>query len=347
LQPPSPATTNDAVLSLWPHGVIALVALAVVVLLLFARRQRVARQAWSAGWNQCVVLYQHIVGTLWLLRCLLYVIWWGINAPVRRAVTNTAVGVMVIATLFFVFEAGMLLFSEQLVEHLVPIWVKFVVVGLGVVALAHRWDEWKRTKERSIFTSGIRYILRELVALRFPDNANERRAMLDDFITKVLSAFHAIFEKRASPGLNLMLPDEHTRLRVSHVFPAGKQYDPNLSLEPGCGAAGMAFSTVQTVYVPAIRYRHGLRVTYDRSPVAPFGPRIPDFELAGNVYEPCSVEPYRCVLSVPIIGIDGAALGVLNFDSFRRNAFNEVDLDMADVAAVALAMLIERYNARP
>jgi hypothetical protein len=171
--------------------------------------------------------------------------------------------------------------------------------------------------------------------------------MLDDFITKVLSAFHAVFEKRASPGLNLMLPDQQHRLRVSHLVPPGRQYDATLSLEAGKGAAGVAFSSVQTVYVPAIRYRHGLRVTYERSSTAPFGPRTPDFELAGNVYEPCSVEPYSCVLSVPIVGVDGAALGVLNLDSQRRNAFNEVDLDMADVAAVALAMLIERYNAKP
>jgi hypothetical protein len=69
------------------------------------------------------------------------------------------------------------------------------------------------------------------------------------------------------------------------------------------------------------------------------------YDVAQQVYQSVEQEPYRCVLSLPIVSSLGSG-GVLNIDSGKSNAFNnEQDIEFGDTAAAFVMMALDRFYA--
>ncbi len=191
-------------------------------------------------------------------------------------------------------------------------------------------------------------MFREASALNFnqcQDDA-ERLQKLDAFFTKVLEAYHVIYRERLNAKLNIMAFTTNNLLKIQFAYPieSKSRYDPKAEFASGVGAAGVAFQERYLVYVPAIRYRHGLAVILPRPGETTSGGSLPTFLLKPDVYVAVEHQPYRSLLSVPIPTADGNRYGVLNLDSEVQNAFNDADMEIADTAACALGMAIDRFR---
>jgi hypothetical protein len=165
-----------------------------------------------------------------------------------------------------------------------------------------------------------------------------------EFVLKVLIAFRSVFEELKDLNFNVMTldPDERLRIKFCHPPEAVQKYPPDFSLGLGEGGAGTAIQRNLIVYIPAIRYRHGISVSLPGNPDV--DGRIVEkrtYDLLDQVYQPAPLEPYRSILSVPVY-IGEYPLGVLNIDGMRQNAFGEFYFDPIDIAAKLVGIALDR-----
>jgi len=319
---------------------VAVVIIVMFLLALIVYRQRDRNVSDSALSN--------ILAQWALFKCNVYAFWWGVRGPLRRALTNGALIVSAFSLVPVMLDVSAMIMGRRLVEFELPSWVQLAIIVAAVAMARHRYREWKRVNERSKLTTALRFVFREAGALNFSrcKHDAERLEKLDTFFTNVLKAFHEIYRARLDAKLNIMALTTGDLLKIQFVYPVGSTYDPKAEFAPGHGAAGVAFQDRHLVYVPAIKYRHGLAVTLPRpGEVTPRG-SLPTFELKPDVYVAVDHQPYRSLLSVPIPTIDDSGYGVLNLDSDVQNAFNDADMEIADTAACALGMGIDRFRAQ-
>jgi hypothetical protein len=327
----------------WAAPLLATLVLALVaggVWVVYRKRDR--RLADSA--------ISQLLGRLALARCDCYVFWLSLSMPVRRAVVNSALVAVAVALVPLLLEILAMVWGKELVNFHLPVWLQAVIVGAATLLVRHRYHEWKRLGERSHFTTAMRFVFREIGALNFDDCVREeekRLEKLDNFITNVLGAFHEVYKERLDATLNIMAMTSAGDLKIQYVYPPNTTYDPKAAFAPGQGAAGTAYEKRQLVYVPAIRYRHGISVVLPR----PAGTGVstasnePTLELAENVYIPVDLQPFKGLLAVPISTADGECYGVLNLDSNVQNPFNDTDMEIADAAASAIGLGVDRFRA--
>ncbi|HEU4881854.1 MAG TPA: GAF domain-containing protein, partial [Longimicrobium sp.] len=168
----------------------------------------------------------------------------------------------------------------------------------------------------------------------------ERRQKLHDYIKKVLISFRAVFSDIGELQLNVMFPNASGQLEIMHRFPEDVEYQANLALEAGQGGAGVAFASGNLLYIPRVKYRHGVSIGMP-PPGNSSGPIT--YNLKELVYVPTNAEPYRSILSAPIHSATGV-VGVLNIDARINNPFADSEFETAQVAASFIAMALDRYR---
>lgn len=274
-----------------------------------------------------------------LLRCHLYILWWGaVSQPLRKFLVSAAFNVAFLGSVVFFAEALGLVIPLHLLS--LPAWIGWPSVAASVFLFYIRVMEFRRSHERARFAATLRMILLECTELQAAGGGD--RATLDEFVRKAMTALRGVFADRIEVNLNVMWYNEQTRfLNIGPVHPDTAHYEPNLTLERGVGAAGVALNEGVLVYVPHRSFLHGIKVRL-------VGTYTPDgilaldryYRLAPNVYVPVSVQPYKSILSVPILTKSGPK-GVLNVDSQRWNPFDENDMDTAGCVAGVIGLAVD------
>lgn len=333
----------------WSIWAVAILLAAAYGAYRYLKKDKVVGAAAEAGGDELRKFGREFVGLFWLLRCLIYVGWWRVSLPIRKTLKSGVTFLTLGSALLFVLESLGPDRLQDFLHHYIGFKAKVVVGAFGFWTVYHRWKELRRSGERNVFANGVRHLFTELSSLKFQGDHDERQKTLEDFVDKVLVVFWAIF-RGSKTSLNIMLPSQQDGLlRVTRVYPKTRVYDGTLALAPGVGAAGFAYETTKAVYIPAITYLHGVTIQFPtlQSAVSDSGAGGSEIEydLKRNLYVRCGVEPYRSILCVPIVGTGTKPVGVLNFDSDLRKPYTDIDMTFAAVAAAALAMLFDRFEA--
>ena len=175
-----------------------------------------------------------------------------------------------------------------------------------------------------------------------------KREAINTFLQYFSKTFCAIFEERGVVDINICVM-EHQRsdesLKAEFDSSDGLDFEKGFSLPSGKGAAGRAFSTHKTIYVPNVRYEHAVVVTQHINNVQP------------KVYV-TSKNSFKSMICSPLIFHSGIAIsasadeshtdfaaskavGVLNLSSRESSAFSQADFAVARLGAAILALM---YN---
>jgi hypothetical protein len=277
-----------------------------------------------------------------LIPTYVYVVWLGLNITFRHIVETSASIALVLAAGMFFLETGAAIFHPAVAKHHPALWMQLTIVLLALFMLRHRLKEFSGLKRKPVFLSNTNVLLGEVAALDFNiADTIVRETRLNTFIMKVLIGFGAAFKDIGNVQLNVMFPDDGGCLRIRNRYPSEAQYDLNLALRPNEGGAGVAFERNSMVYIPRIRFRHGIMISVPTP--SPDGVVI-EYDLLESVYVPAQPEPYKAILSAPVRSATGEVVGILNLDLRRSNPFSEFDFLTAQVAASFIGMALDRYR---
>jgi hypothetical protein len=267
--------------------------------------------------------------------CAIYVLWWGgkhfilsddrVKKGVKWAVIpSAAVLFLDIVLYFFHAEIAVWLGGAALV----------VLILTALALMLHRFVEAVSKEAQSSFTARIGPVIDALSDAAEAPREMQRKA-LDVFVEILLKHIHEQLQERTPANVNLMFPDANGNLRIVYLYPVGTIYDPDFSLKPGEGAAGYCFQKGEIVYVPAVRYAHGILVTL---PAMEDGTEAKiKFGLKPRLYVQIEsqFEIFASIVSLPITSPLGKH-AVLNVDSTRADAFNFSDINMLNAYARVL-----------
>jgi hypothetical protein len=150
--------------------------------------------------------------------------------------------------------------------------VFFVAVA---IALGGKISEWRDERQDVYFATAAA----EIVRLMGRTTTSTRDAAV---IHDLLAIFRRNFESKGVINANLALPGKEG-LRVEHVYPPNASYDGDLVLPPGKGGAGVCYQERNVVYIPNVRYRHGIIEDFSEERV---------FSLLPDCYQPCKSEDF-------------------------------------------------------
>jgi hypothetical protein len=282
-----------------------------------------------------VVLQREMRLALRIIVCAMYILWWRgkhlilsddrLKKGAKWAVIPSAVVLFLDIVLFF--------FHTEL-----AIWLGGAALGVlvitALVLMLHRFLEALSKQTGSSFTTRIGPVVDALSDAAATPHERQREA-LDVFVEILFKNIHECLQERIRVNVNLMFPDANGNLRIVYLYPIGTIYDPEFSLKPGEGAAGYCFQKGEIVYVPAIRYAHGILVTL---------PTLEDgadakikFGLKPRLYVQIErqFEIFASIVSLPITSPLGKH-AVLNVDSSRADAFNFSDINILNAYARVL-----------
>lgn len=326
------------------------IVLALVVLclsLLFVRllhKQPMAMRVVQGLQTQLRALVASAASTFWYGVCCTYLVWWSISLPVRRLLTASTISVLGLSSLFFLFEGISTLFHREVLKTEFPLLVQIIIVLLAGGMVFHRVEEWKHQKQKWDLAFALRFLIPEI--RRFGEDIGggcDKKAKFMELADKIMSAFSAIFRESKEVNLNLMILGQDRKLRFLCFHP--ERARASYSTEPFSldkGGAGTACKSGLLVYIPAVRYRHGISVLLGGSISADMRLAMRrTYDFLDLVYEVSERQPFRSILCVPV-RVNSKCEGVLNLDSMKQNAFGEFDFDLADVAAALIGMAIDR-----
>jgi hypothetical protein len=210
-----------------------------------------------------------------------------------------------------------------------------LLVPIALVLLLHRVEEAMAKEAESTFATAISPIFEALCVAIVSKRGNQQEA-LDDYVAKLLRNICDQLRKRMAVNVNVMFPDVAGDLRMVYLYPVGTLYDSDFSLAPGQGAAGYSFSRRKIVYIPSIRYSHGILV--DLPELSQGADAKISFGLKPRLYLPIEnkFEIFQSIVSLPIVSSLGTH-AILNVDSMEEDAFNMHDINMLRAYAKALA----------
>ena len=263
--------------------------------------------------------------------CYIYILWWTIRFAAGRWATESVIVVMLLASGMVVLEIGSDIFRKHIEFLHLPLWAEVSILLLASWLVYHRLKEFQHAKEESLLANSVALLFEEIAQLHFVSGEKGNYLALQNFVHKVLIAFLSVYGSRRHPQMNVMLQSSDSRLRIHFVEPAAARYQEGISFKSGEGGAGTAFSRGVTVYIPAIRFRHGISIVEGK------------YELLHFAYEHSTIEKFSSVICAPI-QCRGLIFGVLNVDSRRQNAFDMTDIYVAEVCASAVGMAIDRYR---
>lgn len=275
-----------------------------------------------------------------------YIVWFGtFSLPARRLITGSVTFLTCLAALHFLVETVIALLQEGVLKVDLP---EILLLVPAAYLLYHSIRQLFELRRRPELIHRVNGLVRDLAALRFATPGAEKRD-LDEFITRVLVGFRAVFKDIPGLYLNVMLPDaDDGLLAIRYQIPSESRYDASLRLKPGEGAAGLSYAEAALVYVPHIRFCHGVLISKgrpsDQQGWRSFIQDEMDYTLAKSVYVQAQLEPYKAILCAPVVG-GSRVVGVLNLDVDRGNRFSESEIQIAEVAATFLGAALERYHA--
>jgi hypothetical protein len=276
-------------------------------------------------------LVHAILGILGVANSYVYILWWTVRFSTARWATESAIVVVLLASGVVVLEIASDIFRKHIELLHFPLWAEILILLVASWLVYHRFKEFQHAREESILATTVAWLFDEIARLHFVPGKEGNYAALQNFVHKVLIAFLSVYGSKRRPQMNVMLQSGDGRLRIHFVEPTTARYEDGISFASGKGAAGMAFSRGVTIYIPSIRFRHGIAIVEGK------------YELFQMAYEPCAIEEFSSVICAPI-QCGGLTFGVLNIDSARQNAFDMTDIHVAQVAASAIGMAIDRYR---
>lgn len=162
---------------------------------------------------------------------------------------------------------------------------------------------------------------------------DDRYQMEQEYWSILSKAMRRLFAERKIDDLDISIMRWNSERECLEIYYASTPpcYDPGFTLGMGEGAGGTAFMQQYSVYIPVIRFRHGVALV-----------RQPDdsirMRVLLNVYKPCT-HPFKTMLAVPIICEGSATVGVVNLSSKRKSAFRGSDFYIAYLTAVILGLM--------
>lgn len=182
-------------------------------------------------------------------------------------------------------------------------------------------------------------ILDDFFALDFEAIGAGKEQILTDFAISSLGLISKCLFCH-EPSFSVMTqPVQNAKLEISNKYPPKTQLGDYSPL-PGEGAAGMAFEDNQTVYVPITKHKSGMKLSKEG---------VLEGWIA-KAFQDSSLDPFKCLLCVPISitlpssgsGDQSNVLGVLNLHSTKAWAIKDFDMDVAQVAARLLALVLDK-----
>jgi hypothetical protein len=285
--------------------------------------------------------------------CFVYVIYWGLGRKKQKLIRESLFLTSVLGAIVSIIEEFPEL--EQLhIFDLLPSFLRFIPGFVSapivrwifiLVALRLLWLkilEWFAARRESVFTEFVFVNLQKVfnfqpTMLSAADHISTKRAQ-GEFVYGVLVAAKKIFTSRTL-RFQIMLQDEDGRLDTKYREPPGAWFAQDYRPMPGEGAAGLAFATGETVYVPMRLFRQGIRRVPERAGNGKVG-----YKLAQDVFVPSREgDPFNCVLCIPI-QIQGASYGVLNIVCNEINRFQDFHIEAAQVVGVLLAFAVDKQS---
>lgn len=285
-------------------------------------------------------LTKQVASDFWRVICAFYVFWWGVKHSVASFVHVLSKFVLLIAASFLVLDVVLLTLGHEAVVKLLDGSVRWVLLVAAILVFLHRWKEWLTKREGLTFVKGMEPLFDSLGQVAF-ETGDEKRQAVVDFVRRLLVIVHETFKEKLLTNVNIMLPAFDGTLIIRYKYPSETEYDPSFCPEPGDGGAGLSFAETTIVYIPAVRYRHGITMKlpeYRGDDIRSVKP--PDFGFRPDIYVAVSkkkYEVYSSILSIPITGPNGT-IGVLNLDSKHRDGFDDHDAHVANAYARAMGV---------
>jgi GAF domain-containing protein len=270
--------------------------------------------------------------------CFLYIKWWKFTASVRRILIESIVLILLIAAIALLLELTGTVFGHEFERLHLNWWQKMLILALATLMVWHRVKEWQEAKEESLFEIKVAELLRGMAILNRGSSQNAKEQNLKEFIKNVFISFQDIFDMKPDLHMNIMLPADATNspnsvLKIMFQSPHS-EYEAGVSFPSGEGGVGIAFRDGVMIYLPAIKYLHGIRIVGHH------------YKLIYFTYSKRDIPGFSSCISVPI-KIGNKTVGILNIDSLRQNAFTFYHFDMAEVAAASIGIALDRYWRHP
>lgn len=287
-----------------------------------------------------------IGSVLWGVWCWLYPVRWKLKAWSLNKFTNSVIGVLLGASIYFVFEFLMdigryLIVSDEAsprrsffrgvvgsLPHLhTPLWLELTALVLALVLVVHHWNEWRSRVKRFEVPGIVESCLLELDRLRTPGTNQCTLKAASTFLDFVMTKMKVQLEDDGNRRVefSLMKLDDAGALVIAYFFPSDSSIQGNLKLRIGEGGAGVAFKHKNAIYVPSTTHKMGINVDTNRT--------------IGPIYKPDETPtPIRSVFCVPVFR-NGEVAGVLNVVSTERSAFNALQLRICKLTGAIVSMI--------
>jgi hypothetical protein len=290
------------------------------------------------------VLQQEIGFALQTVRCAFYVVWWRLKHYVwsdAKFYKGTRVTAAILALAFFV-ETVLFSFHKEIAVWLGSLTFLLVIPTSGILAI-HKIEEAINNERESLLRQHAEEVTVDMVKLSKTRTAEA----LNEFMLEQLAKIVERFGSKINDSPNVMLlKSEISKLVVVYATDPEK-YPKGLCFEPGAGAAGYCYQEMATVYIPRVKYSHGIIVTLPGKSAEGKGAGDPSaqpnnqphaenkyvvkkvkYGLKPRLYFPIDpeFENYQSILSIPIL-VNGSRYAVLNVDSARPDAFKMVDIE--------------------
>jgi hypothetical protein len=306
---------------------------------------------------------------LHLIRCYILIYLWKFRFWLKSLVPATILGIFTIAGFFTILELTLKIFEfverhggarflpvspenlEKLLngcEYALRVffenpWVLVLLLLVEALILYHHFHEFhhRRHHRETLTTLGeLLGPLNDLAAFlsssQVPADKNEARL---NFMTVVFNtAFSKILAIWGIKHANICIMEHDTAaglLTVAYENSGGKDFQVGFTLKPDEGAAGKAFTMNQQIYVPNIKYEHGVAVLPAK------------LEIVTSVYKE-GKHPFKSIFCVPISTSASIAkktasktVGVLNLSCKGTSAFSDPNFVIAKLGGTILGLI---YN---
>ncbi len=271
------------------------------------------------------VVHEELAFAFRIVLCAFYACWWRIkhylwfDPKLNRGAKKVAAG----SGLVLFLDLALFFFHEHMALWLGGVAV-VVLLPSALLLTLHRVQEAVRKEKASSFMERVHPILHELWSVAKASPETEQQ-VLDCFVERLLSHIYEDFKNKNPATVNIMFPDSDDTLRIVYLFPAGTEYDPEIGFERGEGACGFSYGEKKIVYIPAIKYMHGIIVGFPE--VGTSGGRRVTYGLKRRLYVEIDkkYEAFASILSLPVTSPLGIH-GVLNIDTKMSDAFNSEDI---------------------
>lgn len=283
---------------------------------------------------------------LWAAWCWGYILRWKIKSWSLHKAFNSVLGVLMIASIYFVIETSIAIMrfladadrvdskgrplppNFWVLPHIhLPLWVELILLLLALFMVWHYWTDWRQRSQNREMPRVARNLLVRLDQARTPGkntcSRSARTVFLEELMARMKERISA--DDKREVWLSLMEETQNGNLAVTFVHPNDHEKKGNLGLRLNEGGAGVAFSTKSVIYIPSTKHRMGINVD--------------TLKPIGLIFKPDPASSaLRCLLCVPVI-IQGKVVAILNVACNRPSAFNPFQLDLGQFTA-AMVMTI-------